>query len=188
MENGKPLDAMAQIVEILTPLQSEDRIRVVHAAMVLLGETKSSVPLVEATVPRSEDIDGALTGLPPRARTWMKQHGISDAELQTVFQVTDESVEVIAAIPGKNRKEQANNAYILTGIAQLISTGNPAFLDKSARALCESSACYDSGNHAVYIKGRGKEFTGTKEKGWALTVWGLKRGAELIKELNKQTS
>lgn len=74
---------------------------------------------------------------------------------------------------------------MLVGIAKLLSSGDPSFDDKSARALCETSGCYDSANHAASLRDKGNEFTGTKDKGWTLTTPGLKRGAILIKELNK---
>ena len=107
-------------------------------------------------------------------------------ELQQVFHLGNGDAEVIAGdIPGKNKKEKTYSAYILIGLSKLLSTGSPAFDDKSARALCESSGCYDQANHSVHIKERGNEFTGTKDKGWTLTAPGLKRAAVLIKEMTK---
>jgi hypothetical protein len=119
----------------------------------------------------------------------MKQNGIAAAELEQVFHITEGAVEVIAAyMPGKNKKEQTYNAYILTGLGQLLLTGNPSFQDNSARALCESSGCYDSANHSAHIRDRGNEFAGTKDKGWVLTAPGLKRAAAIVKELGQGTA
>lgn len=190
MTKNNSLEAMTKIVEVLTPLASEERTRVVKAAMVMLGE---EVPKESkqggGTGDAGDDTDaGTLTSLSPRARVWMKQNSLGEAELQQVFHIADDGVEVIAAqIPGKGKKEQTYNAYVLTGIGQLLSTGNPLFQDKQARSLCERSGCYDTNNHSYTIKNRGNEFTGTKEKGWTLTAPGLKRGANLIKELNGQS-
>jgi hypothetical protein len=185
MAKNKPADAMMKIVEILEPLPSEERVRVTHAAMVLLGEAQSSKPLsggVGAETTTTENLET----LSPRARVWMKQNNVTSEELEQVFHMKDGAAEVIAAhIPGKNKKEQTYNAYVLTGIAQLLATGDPSFQDKSARGLCERSGCYDSANHSAHIRDKGNEFTGTKDKGWTLTAPGLKRGAEIIKELNK---
>ena len=187
MAKNKPMDAMMKIVEILTHLPSEERARVVRAAMVLLGETQSPMTSSRDVTNGIEVVSGDGVNLPPRARAWMKQNDIKEDDLQQVFHLTENGAEVIAAhIPGKKKKGQTYNAYILTGIAQMLATGNPIFQDKAARALCESSGCYDNANHSAHIKGRGNEFTGTKEKGWTLTAPGLKRGAELIKELNKK--
>ena len=181
MEKNVPLDAMTKIVEILTPLSSEDRARAVSAALTLLGDVQSKAPQEGADDQIASDSD--LGVLSPRTRHWMNQNGISVTELQHVFHVVDGGAEVISAIPGRNKKEQTYSAYVLTGLGQFLVTGNAAFTDKAARALCEASGCYDRANHAVHLRDRGNEFTGTKEKGWTLTAPGLKRAAELVKEL-----
>lgn len=179
-----PVSAMTKIVEILTPLPSEERARVIRAAMVLLGETA----LGGTSSERSADIATVDTkGLPPRARMWMKQNGVTDEELQQVFHIAEGDVEIIAPhMPGRNKKEQTYAAYILTGIAQLLASGAPTFQDKTARALCSSAGCYDPANHSTHIRDRSNEFTGTKDKGWTLTAPGLKRAAEIIKELQRR--
>jgi hypothetical protein len=184
VEKSIPIDETTKVVEILRPLSSEDRNRVIRAAMVLLGDT-GSIGSETSEADDSEAADASTLGaLPLRARAWMKQNGVSAAELQQVFHITDGAVEVIAShMPGKNKKEQTYSAYILTGLGQLLLTGNPSFQDKPARGLCETSGCYDSANHSTHLNNRGNEFTGTKDKGWVLTAPGLKRAAAIIKEL-----
>lgn len=176
------VNIVGKIVEALSPLTSEERKRVITASLTLLGE---GIPSGE--VAGHGDLGGAeASGLPVKAQTWMKQNGISEDELQSVFLLADGSVEVIASdIPGKGKKKKTYNAYVLTGIARLLATGMPNFDDKAARALCVSSGCMDNANHASYLKNKDNEFTGSKEKGWILTTPGLKRGAALVKELNK---
>jgi hypothetical protein len=184
MERNLPLDAMTKVVEVLSPLSSEDRARVIRAALELLGDPQARTP--PPLVSNEQISDGTELGaLPPRAKSWMNQNGISAAELQQFFHVTDGQVEVIAAVPGRNKKEQTYNAYVLAGLGQLLATGTAAFTDKAARTLCEVSGCYDSANHAAHIKDKGTEFTGSKDKGWTLTAPGLKRAAELVKGLQK---
>jgi hypothetical protein len=186
MTKNSAADVMTKVVDLLIPLPSEERVRVIKAAMVLLGE-EVPPPSRKAAETPDEDVGGTLNALPHRARAWMKQNSISEAELQQVFHMSDEGAEVIAAhIPGKNKKGQTYNAYVLTGIGQLLATGTPSFQDKLARGLCERSGCYDNANHSVHLKNKGNEFTGTKDKGWTLTAPGLKRAADLIKELNSQ--
>lgn len=181
------IEETAKVVQVLTPLSSIDRARLVIAAFAILGDPVPNVALgnIVRNTREGETEGGDIGELPLRARTWMNQTGISSAELQQVFHVADGNAEVIAAVPGKNKKEQTYNAYILTGVGQLLLAGSAAFSDKAARALCESSGCYDQANHSASIRDRGNEFTGTKDKGWTLTGPGLRRAAEIIKELNK---
>jgi hypothetical protein len=168
------MDALATVVDVLTPLTSEERTRLIRAAMVLLGEAQSNA---------TEELIVDSVGLPPRAQAWMRQNSIGASQLQQVFHVADGAAELIATLPGASKKEQTYNAYIMTGIGQLLLAGNPAFDDGAARALCERSGCYDRANHSAHLAKRGNEFTGSKEKGWTLTAPGLKRGAELIKQM-----
>jgi hypothetical protein len=185
VDKNVPLNAMTKVVEILAPLSSEDRARVVGAALALLGDIQVKAPLQSLDDQLTDESD--LGVVAPRTKHWMGQNGISVAEVQQVFHVTDGKAEVIAALPGRNKKEQTYSAYVLTGLGQFLVTGNAAFTDKAARSLCEASGCYDSANHAAYLKDRGSEFTGSKEKGWTLTVPGLKRGADLLKELSSSS-
>lgn len=188
MADKKTTEIVAEIVELLTPIDSAERTRVIQASMTLLGETFSMGPSragIDGTGAGEVD-EGGPSALPARARTWMKQNSVSLEELQQLFHLEDGSADVIAGdLPGKNKKEKTYTAYILIGLSKLLSTGAPAFDDKTARALCESSGCYDPANHAFNIRDRGNEFTGTKEKGWMLTAPGLKRAAALVKEMTK---
>lgn len=146
-----------------------------RAAMEFLGEAQAAVI--------TEEPSGNLGNLPPRTQAWMKQNSISSDQLLQVFHLSEGVADVIASMPGRNKKEQTYSAYIMTGIGQLLATGNASFDDKMARSLCEKSGCYDSANHSAHLRDRGNEFAGSKEKGWTLTAPGLKRGADLIKEM-----
>jgi hypothetical protein len=183
MDKDIPIDETTKVVEILKPLSSEDRARVIRAAMILLGDVDvGGSQILDAGGPI--DAGTNLGALPPRARAWMKQNSISEAQIQQVFHMAEGAAEVIAVhVPGKNKKEQTYNSYILTGLGQFLLTGNATFQDKAARALCELSGCYDSANHSAHLKDRGNEFAGSKDKGWTLTTPGLIRAAEIIKGL-----
>jgi hypothetical protein len=184
MTSKKPAEITSEIVDLLTPLSSDDRQRVFRAALVLLGETPSATGNSATTAELNSNPDLG-TGLPQKAQIWMKQNGITEQQLQQVFHLDGGSAEVIAAdIPGKNKKEKTLNAYVLIGLSRLLSSGDAAFDDKSARALCISSGCYDASNHAATMKGKGNAFTGTKDGGWTLTAPGLKHSAELVKSLS----
>jgi hypothetical protein len=184
MPKNISVDAASKIVEILEDLNSENRIRAVRAAMILLGDTP--IDVAEADTGGEEPVargDAVLT-LPPRARTWLNQNSISTAQILQVFHLGNDGAEVIASVPGKSKREQTYNAYVLTGLGQLLSNGSATFEDQAARVFCESSGCYDKANHSVYIKNRGSLFTGSKDKGWTLTVPGLKRAAEMVQDLS----
>ncbi len=183
MAKYKITNIVEKIVEMLTPIASDERQRIIQASLVLLGEMAEDSKNGKSKRKPGEEETGDWSS---RAQTWIKQNNLSMEELQQVFLIDQGNVEVIASeIPGRGKKKQTYNAYILTGIAKLLSTGNPVFDDKSARALCKSSGCLDAANHASYLREKGNEFTGTKDKGWTLTAPGLKRGASLVKELNK---
>lgn len=183
MSSKKPAEVTSEIVDLLTPLSSDDRNRVVRAALLLLGET-AVVETHKAGGGGAASGNESENGLPPKAQIWMKQNGITVEQIQHSFHLDGGDVTVIAPdIPGKNKKEKTLNAYVLTGLSKLFAAGDSSFDDKSARELCISSGCYDSSNHAAIMKDKGNAFTGTKDGGWALTAPGLKLGADIVKGL-----
>jgi hypothetical protein len=181
MMNPKPLtQAVANIVHELENFSSEDRHRIVHASMTLLGEAPTRFVLEgEDAEPRQDQSEGVSA----KARNWMKQQGLTLEQISQVFHFGDEGAEIIAPVPGAYKKEQVRNAYVLCGIGRLLTTGETRFDDKFARSVCESGGFFDSTNHMKYMKG--SEFTGSREKGWVLTAPGLKLGASLVAQLSK---
>ncbi len=190
MTDNSNIEALTVVVNALTPLDSLDRVRVIDAALALLGEKKSSREIVDSD-PKLNGQDVLSDGTDsvvrtPKAKAWMRQFSISEPELENVFHFNGEGGEFISpTLPGKSKKDQTYNAYVMAGISQLLHTGNTNFDDKLARVICEKVGCYDQANHATHIKNRGNEFAGDKDKGWNLTGPGLKLGAALIKEINK---
>jgi Spy/CpxP family protein refolding chaperone len=181
---SKTAQIAGDIVELLTPLASEDRHRAVSAALMILGE--QAIPLQAAANSNPETTPAGTSGerLPDRAKLWARQNSIDDETLQQVFHILDDGVEVIAAaIPGKSKKEQALNCYLLTGISRLLASGDTSFDDKQARSVCQQFGCYDNTNHSSYLKDKGNELAGNKDRGWSLTSPGLKSGAALVKQI-----
>ena len=175
-------EVVATLVDELTPLVSEDRHRAIQATLTLLGEQPIKMG---ARIGNDEEEGGTqdTEGLSARSQTWMRQNGIIADDLHQVFHISNGGIEVIAPeIPGRSNRDKVRNAYVLLGIAMLISSGESKFDDKSARALCVKLGFYDKTNHMKYMKG-GNEFIGSKEKGWTLTAPGMRRGAEIIKEI-----
>lgn len=187
----KTTEITMKVVKLLTPLDSEGRRKAIKASLTLLGEGPIELDASAAGIAANGD-GGAkhgagMLGLSGKAATWVKQNGLTKDQLEQVFDIDGANTTVIADnIPGKNSKEQTIAAYVVQGIAKLVATGEPTFDDKSARKLCEDLGCYNSANHAVYIGSIGNSVTGSKEKGWKLTAPGLKKGAELVKEMTKE--
>src|SRR5690349_5473937 len=95
MTQAKSMDALTKVVETLSPLSSEERARVVRAAMAMLGDAS---PTGETNV---EGQVGSIEGLSPRARIWMKQNSVTSDQLQQVFHLSGNGAEVIAPqLPG----------------------------------------------------------------------------------------
>ncbi len=185
MAKIKLMEIVTKMVNLLTPLKPEERQRAIDACLTVLGDDPSGAK--QSGKGGRQEVSNDRAGVSQRAGVWMTQNSVSMEELEQVFHIADGTVEVIASeIPGKTDKEKTYGAYVLVGIAKFLASGNPNFDDKSARAVCKSSGCLNEANHASYLKHKGNEFTGSKQKGWALTAPGLRRGAALVKELNKQ--
>jgi hypothetical protein len=181
MTDTNTTTALTTIIEALKPLGSDDRRRIVDAAMTFLGETTKRTP-AEPASGAGEDADHE--SYPPAVSGWMRQNGISPDEVDRVFQFKDGSFEIHDAPGGSNKKKKSVNTYILTGVGKYLTTDSRTFEDAMARQFCETVGCYDPNNHSHTIKHNGApEFTGDKKKGYSLTNVGLKRGAALVKEL-----
>lgn len=176
----RTMSAIEGVVRILAPLQSDERQRVIQGALVILRETSG---LESSSFTQNLEM-GADTNLPSRARLWMKQNNLTGDQLSHVFDVSEGAATVLASgLTGKNNSEKTIKAYMLAGVAGLLSTGDPVFDDKVARSLCETLGCYDRTNHSKYMKDKGNNFIGDKDKGWKLTAPGLKSAATIVKDL-----
>jgi hypothetical protein len=125
-----------------------------------------------------------VEGISARATAWMRQHQIGHADLEQVFSIETDPVEVIAATPpAESRKQQTIQAYLLCGMCAFIRTGNLTFNDSDARALCERFGCFDVGNHTNATRKFGNLIAGSKDSGWRLTNPGLHEAAQIVKNL-----
>lgn len=175
------MSAIEGVVRILGPLESDERQRAIQGVLVILRESLPDVDRVTVDQRTGTDSD---VSVPQRARVWMKQNNLTDGELLHVFDISDGVATVITSgVSGKNNSEKTIKAYVLAGIAGLLSSGEPFFEDKTARILCETLGCYDPTNHSKYMKDKGNNFLGNKGKGWKLTAPGLKLGAAIIRDL-----
>ncbi|HEY7246567.1 MAG TPA: hypothetical protein VH678_22065 [Xanthobacteraceae bacterium] len=181
-ETDNATTALNAIITALTPLTSEQRRRTVDAAMLFLGE-KTAAEQIEPRLTARDGDAADNDGLPPQATKWMKQHGVSEEELERTFHFNGDGTFDIHDVPGKSKKDRTLNAYVLTGLGKFLSSNDRAFDDSTAREFCEKLGCYDPANHSVHIKAKGAEFSGDKAKGFTLTTIGMKRGAVIVKEL-----
>jgi hypothetical protein len=188
---SKITEITTKVVKLLMPLGSDERQKVIQASLTLLGEAAVRV----GASGDSRSLDGSagtgngshgISGLSPKANAWVRRNGVTSDQLEQVFDIGAEGVTVLASImPGKSAKEKTLNAYLIQGVGRLLASGEGNFDDKSARKLCENLGCYNSANHAVYLNAVGNVITGSKDKGWRLTAPGLRRGAEIVKEIAK---
>lgn len=177
--------AMSKVVEVLSPLTSEERQRVVSASLALLGEggpldlRSKSAPVAASQAATPE----APKGISAQASLWMNKNGLTVEDLEHCFHIEAGSVTTLA-LPQKSTKrtQQALEAYLLVGFSAFLATGEPAFGDKEAREACEHFGCYDQTNHSKIYKSFGNKIIGSKSGGWKLTVPGIKAAGVLIKE------
>jgi len=190
----KIAEIAGKIVTLLEPLRPEDRQKAIRAALIVLGESlmpgaSASGPLGAGgrTAGEGGKQDEGPEGLSPKAKNWLKQYGLSMAQVEQVFSISSEAVSVIASqASGTNSKAQTHNAYVLQGVSRFLATGDTSFDDKDARKVCEDLGCFNKGNHSAYMTAKGNILTGSKKTGWKLTAPGLKHGADLVKQLSKE--
>jgi hypothetical protein len=179
--------ATTQLFEILEPLSSEDRQRVVSAVLTLLGEQApgnlsngKTTPHAHASTPGVATAE--IPGYSTHAQRWIQKNGIEVETLEHFFHIEGAEGQVIELpASGKSARERTVATFLLQGIAALLATGEPTFQDEIARKRCEHFGCYDGPNHAKYVKRFGNMITGSKASGWRLTSPGLAAAAALLK-------
>lgn len=180
-------ETVPKLVELLSKLSPTDRQRALSATMILLGDQLPS--LHEARVDRIDAQPVAnATGISPRASIWTRKHLITQAQLEHVFSISADGIDVIASnMPADSKRQQTIEAYLMCGIADLLRNGDGKFSDLDARDLCRKVGCYDKNNHTGYMKAAGNLLGGNKDTGWKLTNPGLERAAKIIQQLAPAT-
>jgi hypothetical protein len=177
--------ATPKLVQLLTPLTPEGRQRAIASAMMVFGET----PSFKKTKEDDNDATTAGEGICPKAAVWMKKNVITREQLEHVFSIDKDAIDIIAAkMPGKGKAKQTVEVYVLCGVAIFLKTGEMSFTDECARKLCEKVGACDKTNHAANIKKFGNLITGSKDSGWKITNPGLLAGSKIIKQLIPEAS
>ena len=180
--------AVPKLVQLLEPLSPDERNRAISAAMIVFGQ---SAPSQSATQHggHSGESHEVGEGICAKAASWMKKNAITREQLDHVFMIEADSIDVTAArMPESGKKKQTLQAYVLCGVKSFLRTGDTTFNDAEARKLCSTVGCYDSPNHANYTTAFGNLITGSKDAGWKLTNPGLSSGAQIIKQLTPEAN
>lgn len=182
------LGAIPKLVEVLTPLSVEDRQRAISATMILFGQPSPASTTSSKTQTREEQIEPA-DGISGKGAAWMRKNAITREQLEYVFCIESDSIDVIAAsMPAKGKRQQTVQAYVICGLKSYLKTGEPDFTDAEGRELCNKVGCYDMANHSNYRKAFGNLLNGSKESGWKLTNPGLSEAAKIVKQLKPQAA
>jgi len=181
-------NAVAKVVEVLSPLGSEERMRVVNASLTLLGEGGASIMSGGST--GTESISGTegvnyQLDISATAATWLEKNNISKEDLEHWYHFDQGEVTLLTIPEGvSKRSQQAINTYLLLGFAAFLRSGDASFSDQDARELCRHFGCYDHTNHSKIYKAFGNKITGSKSSGWKLTAPGINAAGSLIKGTN----
>jgi hypothetical protein len=177
--------AVPKLVQLLEPLTPDERQRAISAAMILFGQSAPVQSGNQFVFEPHEVGEGICT----KAANWMKKNAITREQLDHVFSIEGDSIDVIAArMPETGKRKQTAQAYVLCGIRTFLRNGDLSFTDTDAREFCNKVGCYDLANHAAYTTSFGNLITGSKESGWRLTNPGLSVGAQIIKQLAPETA
>lgn len=178
-------EATTKLVAILSPLGSEERIRVVQASLMLLGETSSFMNQSSGSQGAGQQ-DGndeeATPAMSQQGKVWMKRNNVTMEQLEHCLHFDGGKVEPIA-LPGSATKnvDKVISTYLITGLASFLASGEASFSDQTARGFCEHFGCYDGGNHSKNMKGLGNRITGSKSAGWKLTAPGMTAALALVR-------
>lgn len=127
--------------------------------------------------------DFSDTKIGPKAMKWIHKNGVSRAQLDEVFHLTGETIDITASeVPGTGKKEMTANCYLLMGIRGLLQFDEPKLNESDTLVVCKRLTAYDKNNHTAFRKNVGNRMTGSKPD-FLLTGPGEKAAAELIKQI-----
>ena len=178
--------ATPKLVQLLAPLTPEGRQRAIASALMVFGESLPTAPRQKEKVTETDSDKHAAAGggICQKAVAWMKKNALTREQLESVFLIDQNSIDVIASqMPQKTLAKQVVQAYIICGMATFLKTGELNFSDKDARELCERVGAFDATNHSTNTKKFGSLITGSKDAGWKLTNPGLSEGVKIVKQL-----
>ena len=116
---------------------------------------------------------------------FFSRHEISPKEWQRVFHFDGKSAYsiIVGDLKVKPTVGKQERLALLLGVKNLLETGDAAISKDPLIELCERYSAYDSSKFATYIRQRKNLFLSKGKEGWALTIPGQAKAAEVIKEL-----
>lgn len=181
-------DIVRDLYDLLEPLDSPQRKRVVDSVLHLLGEEVGAASRAPMQGKQNVVSDGEEGGFGAKANRWMAQSGLSTAAIEEVFHRDGSDIQVIASqVPGTSKRAQTLACYLICGIRAMLATDEAKFSDAEAVALCKHIGCFDAPNHAKTRAEMGNSVTGNKSTGYILPSPGLRAAGLLIKEMSAQS-
>jgi hypothetical protein len=197
-DNDPEVEAIGDVVSALRRLPKDAQQRVLRYVANKLGMSValSEMPVLqsEGSSLRGQGIVQSLTtapaeGISPAASKWMQRSGFARRDLEEIFSIGMEQIELVATnMPGNSKRARMKNVLLLLGIATYLGTGTPRITDEQLREACQHYDAFDSANFASHLKKFGAEVGGNKENGYTLTSRGLVAATALIKGMTKSGS
>jgi ABC-type transporter Mla MlaB component len=183
--SNKIAAVVTKIVNALESLDNaEERLRATEAALTVFGDSRTGSPTLGTARSSAKDQGEMgrvqIDGVNSAGQTWMSRNGVTKAQLEELIHIDSDGVNVLSTM-GAGKRQQTINAYLLTGVAELLRTGKAEFTDKLARKNCNDLGCYDIANHNKTRNEFGNKITGSKKGGWKVTAPGLAEAATLFK-------
>src|SRR5437764_1070785 len=88
--------AVPKLVQVLEPLSPDERHRAISAAMILFGQSAPTQSTAQYGG-HSGDSHEVGDGICAKAANWMKKNAITREQLDHVFSIESDSIDVIAA-------------------------------------------------------------------------------------------
>lgn len=123
-------------------------------------------------------------GAPAITKTdFLSRYNISQEECTRVFHFDGTSYSIIVKdLKEREKSKKQVKLALLSGIKELLNTGEAVVSKDALIELCKNYAAYDPKNFAAHMKKQRDLFL-PKDNAWALTMPGQEKAAEVIKEL-----
>jgi len=134
--------------------------------------------------PPETNTDEDAEGISPVAIKWMRRSGIAARDLQKLFSLGIDEIDLVAkSVPGGSKKERLLNVLLLKAVATYLGTGAPRVSHAQLKEASIHYDAYDNANNASYIKSFSAEVGGSKASGYTLTARGITTATELVKSM-----